>query len=106
GGGRGGGGKGGPRGRLANLDADHEQALARLFVRLPAASHGTLLKLAATLGSHGLQKHTAEIARALFTTIADEKQSDEPRLTAARQLAELRSDDPDVVDKLLDAVTP
>jgi uncharacterized protein len=95
-----------PRGKTAQLTDDTEKAMARLLARLSPAGRGGLIKLATAWGSKGFEKYAAETTTSLFAVIADQKAGDTARADAARQLAEFRPNDEQVVEKLLAAITP
>src|SRR5439155_483797 len=69
-----------------------EPAVGNLLARLPAASRGRLLKLAAGWGIKDLDAQLAEITKAAFTTVANAKATDADRLAAAQQILEFRPD--------------
>jgi putative membrane-bound dehydrogenase-like protein len=98
--------KGWPRGKTAQLTDDTEKAMARLLARLSPGGKGSLIKLATTWGSKGFDKYAAETTASLLAVVGDAKASDADRTAAARQLAEFRSNDEQVVEKLLALVTP
>ncbi len=98
--------KGWPRGKSAELGEETEKALAALVARVPAGTKGSLIKLATLWGSKGFEKYAAETMKALLATIADDKGADGARADAARQLVEFRSNDDEVVEKVLDAISP
>ncbi len=98
--------KGWPKDRKLSLSADDEQALRQLLDRLPSGAKGQLLRLAATWGSKQFETSAAEIARSLLAIVTSDKETDEHRLDAARQLVEFRAEDVKVVEKLLEIVTP
>jgi putative membrane-bound dehydrogenase-like protein len=98
--------KGWPSGKTAQLNDDTEKAMARLLVRLSPGSKGSLIKLATAWGSKGFDKYAAETTAALFAVVADAKAGDTARANAAHQLAEFRPNDEQVVEKLLDVITP
>jgi putative membrane-bound dehydrogenase-like protein len=94
-----------PTGKAAKLDDESEKAIGQLLAKLPAASRGKLLKLAATWGVKGLDAQLAEITKGAFATLANAKATDADRIAAAQQVIEFRPDDPDAAKSLLDAVT-
>ena len=64
-----------------------------MIPKLTPAAKANLIKLTTAMGSKLMEHHAAEISQVMIATIADEKQADEPRLAAARQIVELQPDD-------------
>jgi uncharacterized protein len=87
-----------------------DEAVARdlkeIFLKVPAASKGKVIRLAKAMSVAGFDKQIGEIVASLMKTLADEKQSDAARIGAARQLLDLQSDDAKLAETLLDAITP
>jgi putative heme-binding domain-containing protein len=98
--------KGWPRNTSAKLSESEEQALAQLLAKGGPANQGTVLKLASALGAKGLEKYAGKVVEAMLATVADEKQADDARSAAVRQLVALRPADAGIVDKTLEALTP
>jgi putative membrane-bound dehydrogenase-like protein len=98
--------KGWPRGKTTALTDDTEKAMARLLARLSPGGKGGLIKLATAWGSKGFEKYAAETTTSLLAVVGDAKAGDAARADAARQLAEFRPNDEQVVEKLLEAITP
>jgi putative membrane-bound dehydrogenase-like protein len=98
--------KGWPRTKTADLNDDTEKALSRLLARLSPGGKGSLIQLATLWGSKGFEKYAAETMTTLLATIADEKAGDRARTDAAQQLVGFRSNDEQVVEKLLALITP
>lgn len=97
--------KGWPKGKTTKLTPEAEKTLAELVTKLGAASKGQIVRLASAWGSTAFDKYSAEIAESLAKSLADEKASDEGRVTAAKQLVEFRATDVAVIDKVLDLIT-
>ncbi len=93
-----------PTGKRAALDPAADKAVGDLLGKLPPASRGRLLRLAAAWGARGLDAQLAEITKGLLATVADAKAADADRLAAARQVVEFRPDDDAAAAKLLDAI--
>ncbi|HZT82882.1 MAG TPA: PVC-type heme-binding CxxCH protein, partial [Gemmataceae bacterium] len=98
--------KGWPRGKKAELTAETEKAMADLLGRLPPGGRGGLVRLASAWGSKALEKYGAEVAKSLLAAVKDEKQSDDRRAGAARQLIQFLPGDAKVVEELLELVSP
>ena len=88
------------------LSDDDDEAISKLLVTLPAESKAKLVQLATAWGSESIAEHTEAIAKSLLETIGDEKKSTEARVSAAKQLVGLRSNDGKTVAKLLREITP
>jgi len=97
--------KGWPAGQRVELKGEAELALTKLLTRIDTAGRGQLLKLATAWGSAAFAKQSGEITRTLTATLGNEKEADEARLTAARQLIEFNATDAPTVEKVLAAVT-
>lgn len=95
-----------PAAKGAQLNADGEKAIGALLPQLPATDRGRLLKLASAWGVKGIDAQLAEITRAAFATLADERAKDDARVSAAQQVVEFQPDSDDAAAKLLAAVTP
>ena len=87
------------------LTSAHEEAIAKLLPRLPAASRGQLLKLAQVWGVKGITEQLKEIAAAMLKTALNEKTKDEQRVEAIQQVVGFNGDDNEVVAKLLSIVS-
>ncbi len=87
------------------LTPAHEEAFAKLLVRLPATPRGQLLKLGQVWGVKGVAEQLKEIAATMLKTALDEKAPDEQRADAAHQVVIFRGDDGEVVDKLLGVIS-
>ncbi|MCZ6792825.1 MAG: c-type cytochrome [Planctomycetota bacterium] len=98
--------KGWPADRRPRVDERLEERLGRVIERLPAEARAPLIKLASTWGSTKFEKYAAEVVRSLTERIEDESLDGEVRLAAARELVAYRSGDDDVVQTLLELVTP
>src|ERR1019366_8461492 len=83
-----------------------ENALTALMPKLNPAARGQLFQLAKVLGSTAFEKQMGEITKTFAAVINDEKQADEPRLGAARQLIDLQLADAKLLDLMLDTITP
>jgi putative membrane-bound dehydrogenase-like protein len=97
--------KGWPKGKLTKLSPEAEKALAELVAKFGAASKGQIVRLASAWGSTAFEKYSAEIVESLMKSLADDKASDDGRVTAAKQLVEFRATDAKVVDTVLDLIT-
>jgi len=98
--------RGWPEDQPADLNDREIEAAATLLERLPNESRGRLVGLINQWGVEGFDAYTAEIARSLLATAADESKPEEERIEAARELVLFRQDDPDAVAELLDLITP
>src|SRR5581483_4451001 len=82
------------------------QPLGRLLKRLPAGSQGQLIRLATLWGSKSFARYANETSQAMLAAVADEQAPEADRIASAQQLIGFRADDPQVVQGLLDAVSP
>jgi putative membrane-bound dehydrogenase-like protein len=98
--------KGWPSGRKLTLKEETGPALAKLMTNLSAGSQGQLLRLAAAWGNKGLDKYTGDIAKTLVGTLTSEQAADQARINAAKQLVEFKNGDAQVVEQVLEQVTP
>jgi putative membrane-bound dehydrogenase-like protein len=98
--------RGWPKNKPAVIGEDTEKQLTRLLVRLSTRSKSDLVKLAGAWGSSAFEKNTAEIIKSLSATLADEKAGDDARAASARQLVEFRPADKQVIETLLDTISP
>jgi putative membrane-bound dehydrogenase-like protein len=98
--------KGWPTGRTATLKDETGKALEQLMNKVSPGSQGQLLRLAVTWGSKGLDKYTSDIAKRLLGTVTSEKEADQARIDAAKQLVEFRTGDAKVVEQVLEMITP
>jgi putative membrane-bound dehydrogenase-like protein len=98
--------KGWPKNHPAELAEANEDALAKLLPKLSPAAKGQLLRLATLWGSRRFEKDSEAIAQSLLTLITDVKQSDDQRIAAAGQLVEFQAGDPQLLEKLLDVISP
>jgi uncharacterized protein len=97
--------KGWPKGKTTALTPESEKALTSLLAKLPTGSKGQLIRLASAWGSKAFEQFSAEIAKSLMEELADEKASGERRVTAAKQLIELRPGDGKLAQIILDTIT-
>src|SRR5262249_62361472 len=57
------------------LKPEAEKALATLLAKVSATGKGSVVRLASSLGSRGLEKAAGEVVKSLVATLADEKAS-------------------------------
>ena len=88
------------------LSEASEAALATLFERLPPASQGELIRLAARWGSRQLAEQAERIATTLLAVVDDREAAIDRRVEAARQLVSLMPADTATVDTLLERINP
>ncbi len=94
-----------PRDVKPMLSAELEASLGELFATLPAAGKSQLVTLATRWGSEGLGKHVATLTTSFLKEAANTEASDQARLKAAKEYADLLRADA-AAAKLLDLVTP
>ena len=94
-----------PRDVKPSLTAELEASLGELFAALPAAGKSQLVTLATRWGSEGLGKHVATLTTSFLKEAANTEATDQARLKAAKEYADLLRADA-AAAKLLDLVTP
>jgi putative membrane-bound dehydrogenase-like protein len=94
-----------PRDAKPTLSPELEKGLAELFAALPAAGKSQLVTLATRWGSQGLGEHIAMLTAGFLEEASNAEATDEARLKAAKEYADLLRADP-AAAKLLDLVTP
>ncbi len=97
--------RGWPRDKAPELDAEAEKAIAALLPKLSTDSRGQMLGLASRWGLKGLDGYVAQLAKDLLAAAADSAKSDSARIDAARQLIDLRKNDPQSARDVLALVT-
>ncbi|HYT89831.1 MAG TPA: PVC-type heme-binding CxxCH protein [Gemmataceae bacterium] len=98
--------KGWPKSRRPKLEEGIDKALTQLAARLPQGQRAVLVQLAGSWGSKAFEQLAADMPRVLLARVNDEKLKTEDRLTAARELIEVRATDVKTVKTLLDLITP
>jgi putative heme-binding domain-containing protein len=96
----------GYKGGKADLDPDTERQFVKRLPNLSSAGKTSLLRLAAALGSKGIDGYTGELVKSLLTTLADGKAATADRIAAARQVVDLRPADNEALTQLLDNISP
>ncbi len=97
--------KGWPRDKAPELDADGSGTIAAILPKLSTESRGRFLGLASRWGLKGLDGYVAQLAKDLLVVAADSATGDARRIDAARQLIELRKNDPQTARDLIALVT-
>ena len=97
--------RGWPRDAKPTLSPELETILGELFEKLPAAGKSQLVTLSSRWGSQGLAKHIAMLTEGFLATAANAEATDEDRIRAAGEYADLLRSDP-AAAKLLDLITP
>jgi len=97
--------KGWPRDKTPKLDADAEQAIAKLLPTLAPEARGQMLGLASRWGLHGLEPFVAGLARDFLAVASDASRPEAARIDAARQLIDLRKAEPQAARDVLALVT-
>jgi putative heme-binding domain-containing protein len=97
--------RGWPRDSKPMLAAETESLLGELFEKLPAAGKAQLVTLSSRWGSQGLSQHIAMLTSGFLATASNAEATDEARLKAAGEYADLLANDP-AAAKLLDLITP
>ncbi len=92
--------KGWPRDKAPELGGD-EKTIAALLPKLSTDARGQMLGLASRWGVKGLDGYVAQLARDLLAAAADSANNDAARVDAARQLIDLRKNDPHVAQELI-----
>ncbi len=84
------------------LEAD----LEALLLRVDSGTAGTLVKLATNWGSKRFVAYNAEIAKDLLEKVQDTQLAEGTRISAAKELIQFKPDSDDVIQSLLDELTP
>ena len=95
-----------PADKKPKLTPELEADLERVMQSLSTASKGLLVKLARNWGSDQFEAYAREVSKALLSQIDDEDVAVKQRQDAATELVKFRSLESEVVDELLDRVTP
>jgi hypothetical protein len=95
-----------PRDYQPEITADMEKELDALVANLPLAARGQLVMLAGAWGSQKLQRYAAEIIAGLNEKIANNQLAVADRLQAVRQLLQVSNGSDEVIDQLLNLLTP
>ena len=98
--------KGWPAGKAPKLDAKLEEDLAKLAARVAPERRGALVKMASAWGSKNVEKFALEARKSLLAQVNNEKLSAEERSNAARELVGQTPSDKEIVQTLLDLITP
>ncbi len=98
--------QGWPRDFKPELNTELEQALDALVPKLPIGARGQLVTLASGWGSQKLKKYAEEIIAGLNETIAKSDASVETRLNAVKQLLQISGGSDEVLQQLIDMLTP
>ncbi|HWB11756.1 MAG TPA: PVC-type heme-binding CxxCH protein [Pirellulales bacterium] len=96
--------KGWPKGKAVTLGDESETALVKLLPRLSAGSQSQLVRLVTAWGSEKFKRYGDEIVQSLTATLSDDKQADNERVAAARQLVEFRGSESQVIEPLIEMV--
>jgi uncharacterized protein len=94
-----------PADHVPDLTPARKQAIAKLLVQLPAASRGSLLKLAQRWRVEGIGEQVTAIAKELLATAANEMATDDQRIEAAKEVVKFRPEDDEATTKLLEAIS-
>ncbi|MDR3619127.1 MAG: ThuA domain-containing protein [Paludisphaera borealis] len=98
--------KGWPADKPAKLDAESEAALVRLAERLPLEARGRLVNLGSRWGSKAMKEAAGSIAKNLLLKLSDASKPEAERITAGREVVELRPEDDDVAAEIVAQITP
>ncbi len=95
-----------PRDRVATLSPAEEQQLADLFEKASAGQRTSLLRFASRIGSTRLNAYARELTEAVLAKVRNRELPEASRISAARDLIELRKQDAEAATLLLDEITP
>ncbi|NND99150.1 MAG: c-type cytochrome, partial [Pirellulaceae bacterium] len=98
--------RGWPADAKPELTETFEQDLIQLMEGLPTSSRGQLVSLARSWGSEKFEKFAREISESLIQQIDDDDLAVDKRRAAAHELVVFRSSEADVVEELLERITP
>ena len=83
-----------------------EASLTGLLERVPAGARGKLLQLANLCGSKALDAYAKEIIESLLKVVADNAAATEARVNAAREAVSFQSENAEILNAVLSAITP
>lgn len=95
-----------PEGQSPKLSDSLDLNLRKLMETLPKSSGGLLVKLARSWGSKRFEDYAKEVSRSLLKQIENDQLPMDARRSATDQLVEFRSGDDEVVESLLDQISP
>lgn len=98
--------RGWSRDQKLELSAEFETSIVNALQSAPEAAKGNLIRLASLWGSKELEKHVGAIVESLLKVAADTSLAVEQRVAAANQLIGFQSGSSQVLEKLLDLITP
>ncbi len=90
----------------AKLSEETGKTLAKLLEKGSPTARANLLRLAAALGSKGLEMHLATVVKSLLETVENAEARESDRIAAAKQLIELQLESDEAVEQLLTQLTP
>ena len=88
------------------MSDDDEASLEAIIEKISPSSRGALVKLATSWGSDKFMKYGKEIANSMLAVVRDEDATDAERVAAANQLVEFAGDQDELVQELMDEVSP
>jgi putative membrane-bound dehydrogenase-like protein len=97
--------RGWPRDRIPKFGASSENAFALLLTKLSAESRAQMLGLASRWGVKGLDGYVAQLVKDFLAVASDDSKPASIRIEAARQLIDLRKDDPQTGRTVITLVT-
>ncbi|WP_417748689.1 PVC-type heme-binding CxxCH protein [Rosistilla oblonga] len=83
-----------------------DAALVAAFEKSPASAKNKLIRLALQCRTNALDSHLAATVLSLTNLVANMQATDAARVAAAKELVGFRSDDVEVVEEILDQITP
>lgn len=95
-----------PKERPVKLSQEDEQQLTTLFEKSSPAKRPSVLRFASRIGSTRLDAHARELSEGVLKRVRDRELSEAQRIAAARDLIELRKQDPEAATLLLEELTP
>jgi putative membrane-bound dehydrogenase-like protein len=93
-------------GKKVALKPEADKALVALLAKVSAAGKGSVLRLASSLGSKGIEKYAGEVVKSLVATLSDGTASITDRIAAARQVISLRPKEDKALTQVLNVISP
>lgn len=95
-----------PKDNRPKLSQATEKSMEELVKNASPKTRGALVRLASSWGSEGFQKYAKEIAKSMLEMIGNGNAQSADRITAASDLIQLNSADPETVKSLLELISP
>lgn len=95
-----------PTDKQITIEEKAEKELREWAAKLPARQRGDIVKLAGHWGWKSFRDLAKEVSRSLLAAVDDESLAAPKRIQAAREVVAFLSADDDVIDEVLERITP